>query len=215
MRGEIPLIDLGQAKATHLDGPLSVLLVNLRAEDYPVRSAPTALMTLGAVAKRHCNHPLLLQYFDRQIDDVDALIRRIEQDQPAVVGISAQFGTLGDLRQVLSRLEEFGQRPMVVVGNVSATYACEAILAAHPWVVCCVGRGEETWTNLLQNVAQGGSWLGPAEVPNLVFTGAGGRLIRTTAKAAPAELVCPGDWDGFFPPIPTSGTVRCGWRLVT
>jgi radical SAM superfamily enzyme YgiQ (UPF0313 family) len=180
------------------EGPLPVALVNLRAEGYPVRSVPTALLTLGAVAKKHCDRSLDLRYFDRQIDDLDSLVRAIAGNQPVVVGLSAQFGTRNDLHCLLSRMEKEDLKPLVVVGNVTGTYAAEEILADHPWVACCIGRGEETWIRLLHNAACGGSWLDPIEVPNLAFTTPGGELVRTSAQSVPAELIGPADWDGFF-----------------
>jgi radical SAM superfamily enzyme YgiQ (UPF0313 family) len=176
---------------------LSAMLVNLCAPAYPVRSLPTALVTLGASARSALGRRLRLTYFDRQIDDLDALKRIAGHERPRLIGLSAQFGTRNDLDRALSAIRTVAPETAVVVGNVTGTYAPAAILADHPDVVCCVGRGEETLVRMLENLSMGDDWASPRTVPNAMFM-CGQEIVRTSSHAVPQELVCSGDWSGYF-----------------
>lgn len=181
---------------------VSTLLVNLRADDYPVRTAPTALVTLGASARAALGDRIRLNYFDRQIEDLAALDRMLRRRSPQLVGLSGQFGTRADLDASVATIREASPAAVIVVGNVTGTYAVDAVLADHPDVVCCVGRGEETLVRILENLAAGSDWAHPNIVPNVAFVDRIGRTMQSEARAVPSELVCGGDWSGYFAAYP-------------
>ncbi len=174
-----------------------VLLVNLRAIDYPVLSLPLALPTLGGALKHLLGDGCAVSYFDRQVETWSEFVLRVTAFRPAIVGISAQFGSVGDLTECLQILDELDSTALRVVGNVVGTYAADELLSRHEGVLCCTSRGEESLVRLVEWLREKQADRSLATVPNLVYLDQSGRVRQTPSRSVPDSCVAPVDWDGY------------------
>lgn len=174
-----------------------VLLVNLRAVEYPVVSLPLALPALGGTLKHAFGDGCVVSYFDRQVDTWSDFGLRVADFRPDIVGISAQFGSVADLCECLRVLDELGSIALRVIGNVVGTYAADELLRRHEGLLCCTGRGEESLIRLVEWLRGTSAEPSPVAVPNLVYIDEASQVRHTESRSVPDSCVAPVDWDGY------------------
>jgi radical SAM superfamily enzyme YgiQ (UPF0313 family) len=178
---------------------VSLCLVNLKSEGYPVRSTPLALVTLGGYVRRRFGHFVRVDYVDLQHDDLERdLLVPFESDPPGIIGISAQFGSHEQLYRVLTGLGPIVERAAVsvIVGNVVPTYGWADILAAFPFVICCIGRGEFALAGLVDQHVHGAR-VDPTALSNCAITTDEGVRVMPEQAVSFAGSGS-GDWAGLF-----------------
>jgi radical SAM superfamily enzyme YgiQ (UPF0313 family) len=171
--------------------------VSLQAESYPLKTTPLAIITLGAFLQSRYRD-ISVTYTDLQHSDLEAdLLPSLRAEQPDIIGISAQYGTLKQAELTLDRLQQedwFG-RSCVVAGNVLPTYAYSWLLEKYPDLLCCIGRGEVLLLHLVAQLAKGG--VDPGRLPGCAWSAAG-EVRLSDASRFELDLLPPADWDGLF-----------------
>lgn len=174
-----------------------VHLVSLQAESYPVKTTPLAIITLGGFLQS-VRPGVSVKYTDLQHSDLaDELLPGLDAQQPDVIGISAQYGTVRQAELVLNQLQQRGWfgRSCVIAGNVLPTYAYPWLLGKYPGLLCCVGRGELFLSKLVSQLSNGHP--DPSRLPGCTWS-ADGEIMLSDAARFELELLPPADWEGLF-----------------
>lgn len=182
------------------NGDLAVircLLINVESVDFPVKTAPLALATLGGVLKKQVAN-VSIDYFDEQLEGLPALRRLLLGSKYGVIGISAQSGSARSLWPIMNIVSELGGDTTVIVGNVTATYGSSDILDRYPNVLVCVGRGEETLVTLVTSGMRSRGAIELGSIPNIEWRDEIGETQRSAQRSLPDLFEAAADWEGLL-----------------
>jgi radical SAM superfamily enzyme YgiQ (UPF0313 family) len=164
----------------------ALILDGLASAKSRIRPLPAEMLALRSLYPRQDRSPLALFHHYRHFGYSRAhLARRVREERPGLVGISANFSAYADQAMALARAvrREYPQAP-IVVGGHHATSLPQAVLAepAVDYVVC--GEGEAALVALAAALREGGD---PFSI-----TGVGGRrpdgTLRLPVGTAVADL---------------------------
>src|SRR5581483_6083821 len=132
-----------------------ILFINLKSNQYPLFTAPLAIVTLGGYLKRVFGDQVGIDYYDLQLETQETALDCVRRSAPDIVGISVKIGELEEMYQLLNNLRTLplAKRPLIVLGNVIPTYAADEIYRLYPEVMCVIGRGETAMEALTEHVA--------------------------------------------------------------
>ena len=183
---------MGAIPKQRSDGHCEVLLIDpgsVRGEvNEPIGIASLASYASNRLAGRISIQQWFVPYDGEPIHEN---IRRAD-----VVGIATRIGSLEHVDKIASTISDIdtGSRPLLVLGDLLATYATEELLGIFPESICVVGEGEQAFSDILEYfIAHRGERssfiqaIGQSDVPNLAFLDHG-RLRRTTRKNI--DLTC-------------------------
>lgn len=189
----------GHGPLNRLARRINVCLVNLSSAEYPVITAPLALVTLGAHLHKVFGDQVSVEYLDTQLERADELCDRIFATRPDVIGISAKVGEAGELDTLIRSLRRPSarRRPLIVLGNVIPTYAADQILHAHPDVLCVIGRGEIAMTAIARYLADDLEEPLHRHIPNSASV-AGSTIQEVGGASLDLAEIGVADWRGLF-----------------
>ena len=113
-------------------------------------------------------------------------LRELRKTKPHVIALSAKLRSTENLLALLDALkqESWARRSVIVVGNVTGTFAHTTLSAKHPDVLFALGEGELTMNALYRAVKGGQTDL--SGIPNLAYRD-GGELRYTERKVLALE----------------------------
>lgn len=144
---------------------------------------------IGALAS-YIHHHLpgradAVQYFAQ----LDGYPHDSELAQSQVVGISTRLGSMAKVEHVLSRIRRLPEshRPLVVLGDLIATFATEHLLREYPGALCVLGEGEDALVGIGQTLLDTSGLpvdvrqaILDRQVPNVAFVHHG--AVQTTPR---------------------------------
>lgn len=136
--------------------PVGTLLVNLRNDQFGgVKGTPENVLTIQAYLKQHRHAEASVSVYDCQWPEnsVDALVEELKINPPDIIGISATFGTLGELERLLGKISRLKRKPVVVVGGLQSTWNSDYILGKYPDLLLVHHEGEEAMASIVDMVA--------------------------------------------------------------
>ena len=185
--------------AACLPSKVHALFINLKSNQYPLLTAPLAIVTLGGYLKRIFGSQVGIDYYDLQLESPGTTLQYIARSSPDILGISVKIGELEEMYQLLDglRTAQLPRRPLIVLGNVIPTYAADEIYRAYPEVVCVIGRGETAMQALVEQIATRPVQRQFFQIPNSSFV-LGSTIYQVDGIPFHlAELGAP-DWNTLF-----------------
>lgn len=178
---------------------MKVLMVDLGSEREELNE-PIGICSISSYVKK---------YFIGRIDidlkflPVSTFPTSKELSRYDVVGLSTKIKSLSKIDRIyeLFCALPVGQRPVLVLGDLIATFATQQILERYKNVICVVGEGEVSFLNLLQIIDEEQATkielpeiLIKREVPNLAYSYRGrlifsNRELVDTADCPPPERI--------------------------
>lgn len=137
--------------------PISTVLVNLKNEQFGgVKGTPENILTIQAYLQAHRRDEASVSIYDCQWPEnsVDAFVEELKINPPDVIGVSATFGTLGELERLMEKISHLKNKPIVVVGGLQSTWNFDYILSKHPDVLVVRYEGEEAMAKIVDMVAK-------------------------------------------------------------
>jgi len=157
---------------------------------------PLGLAYLTAYVKR-LGHDVTLLDMQALMMDSEELGRRLKDEKPDVVGITAMTPTLPAALRAADIARAQVPASTIVLGGVHPTLDPETVIA-HPSVDFVIrGEGEEAFAQLLHALQNGGEGLG--QIQGLCFSTGGGMHITEKAQLGENLDSIPGADYGSFP----------------
>ncbi len=136
---------------------------------------PLNLLTLGSYLRKN-GFEGEMKLFDREVQTREALLRDLDEFAPTTVGLSPTIDSYRTTLQIAHDRKEKGAR--VVVGGNYSTGLSDQIVRTREDIDCVVvNDGEEP----LQRILEGKDF---KDIPNLVFRGSGGEVVKTPVQYA-------------------------------
>lgn len=180
-----------------MQNALSVLLIDPGSTRKEINE-PIGICTIASYAEKYKTIPLSIDFIFLPIDKLPEIDELKKYD---VVGLSTKIGSVGVCDKVIRNIEKINrkQRPLVLLGDLIATFATEEVLKKYNDAICVVGEGEYAFLELLEltyrfnnNKDKVGSEAAKRNVPNL------GLLINGTFMRTDSKLV---DLSNCPPPL--------------
>ncbi|GAA0922152.1 B12-binding domain-containing radical SAM protein [Virgisporangium aurantiacum] len=131
---------------------MRVMLVELGA-DRDEFNEPIALGCLAAALRNANISDLNVEQRWLMLDPTLPTVEELRNVE--VVGVSAQIGSLDRLDRLMGIVAGLANPPVVVVGNLLATYAPTELLRRHPQIVCVRSEGEVALVDICRRRALG------------------------------------------------------------
>src|SRR5581483_4500293 len=178
--------------------PTRLLLASLSSEEYPVKTAPLALVTLGAYLKSaYSREELDIAYFDFQQETPEEFFATVNHWHPSAIGLSAKIGSSELLMDVIAGLASDSPTTHIIIGNTLGTYGFREILERYKHVVCAIGRGEVTLREYVAWVKGASETSDLLRVPGVSFLN-GSVLYETGGEAVDLAELGEADWQCLF-----------------
>ncbi|MBF0106293.1 MAG: cyclic nucleotide-binding domain-containing protein [Deltaproteobacteria bacterium] len=143
-------------KISHGHAPVAVTMVNLNSPEFGgVKGTPESILAVQGYLEEHRRHQAAVAVFDCQWpeNNVDALIDEIRINAPDILAISASFGALQELENLIEKTRHMERRPLIVVGGLLSTWSYEYLLMKFPEIIAVRYEGEESMAHLVDLVA--------------------------------------------------------------
>lgn len=139
----LSVADLSENAADRLARPRVLLTSLYHPEWFPLPRFPLAISDLARAARLTLMGQVHL--IDMQLGaSLDEITRRVHEEQPDIVGVSATFGQHDLMSDLLDRLDQMPVPPLVLAGG-SLTVRNEAmLLERYPRLLIARGAGEPT-----------------------------------------------------------------------
>ena len=176
--------------------PLRILLIDLGSTRKEINE-PIGICAVASYAKKHIS-------FAAEIDLIFFPLSkhptRLELSSYDLVGLSTKIGSLEQIRDISTLLLEIpiNVRPILVLGDLIATFATKQILQIFEHAICVVGEGEVAFLQLLESVRHARSlgvdlrhFLAEKDINHLAFVLNGlivksrGQLVNMSTCPAP------------------------------
>lgn len=111
-------------------------------------------------------------------------LRGGDLDRVRLVGLSAQINSLAGIRRAYAMIRSMAPQATIVIGNLLAIYAPEALLREFPDAILCTGEGEDTFALLYEALEADPKPLSRERlesIPNLAFLDQGD-MCRTPSR---------------------------------
>lgn len=166
-----------------LTNKIKISLNALYSDAHPVMVNPVGVTALAGHLREVFPQTVEVSVQCSLFDTLPQMIQRIRSQAPDIIGVSLQMGSHEQMERFMSALEgirgAFVKPPLIVLGNVLATFAPEVLLERYPDALMVLGEGESALEGLVRQVAGGGRAF--AQVPNLIYR-QDGRVIRTARE---------------------------------
>lgn len=170
---------------------VKISLVALSSPCYPVMVSPVAVMTLSGYLRSNFKDAADVTIYYSQIEQIVQIAAAIDQERPDIIGLSLQVDTEKQMEVLMvelkARISTWKKQPLVVFGNVLATFAAKRLLNKYPDVLMVVGEGEYALAEIVKKVLSGR--VDFATITNIVFKSEG-QLIETQRRAFNLEEFC-------------------------
>ncbi|MBW2737793.1 MAG: radical SAM protein [Deltaproteobacteria bacterium] len=176
--------------------PVKVLIIDPGSNRSEINE-PIGIGSISSYLQKYVAHPVIIREHFMQIDGMPA----VEALNSAnIVGIATRLGSFNHLHAVRSLIMAIppSNRPLLVLGDLIATYATHELLEIFPEAVCVIGEGEEAMSGLVSAYVRAQlehtklpDMLFRLQVPNLTFLRNGKtnftprRLLDITGSPAP------------------------------
>ncbi|MDD3906027.1 MAG: HAD hydrolase-like protein [Candidatus Omnitrophica bacterium] len=143
---------------------------------------PLAVSTLSGVLKKQFKNSVEISTIHHVIENgTEGIIARLRKEKPDIVGLSLFFNTLDDLAKIMDYLKSLPsrERPLIILGNVLATYNADLLLTKYPEVIVCKGEGEEA---IKQTVRYFKGEVSLPDVPNIAYMHNGQITVNSSMK---------------------------------
>ena len=159
--------------------PVNVMLTSINhVRDSSKADYPLGITTLAGNLKYYFKDSVSVGMAHHLVEGgVTGIIERIKKDTLDILGFSLGFGSLSEFIEIMEYINslETNKRPMVIVGNVVATYNVDFLLEKFPDILIGVGLGEEAMEGAVR--FHNGE-IKKDEIPNIVYT-ENGEIKRT------------------------------------
>jgi len=169
-----------------MDSPkkIKVALVALVPSSHMVTVSPVAIQVLAGHLREVFQDGVELALYYSRFESVDDIAESLQRDRPDIIGLSLQSGAHQEMAAMMVKIrlvtQAWPKLPMIVFGNVLATFAGDVLLSDYPDVIMVMGEGERALEGLVRMVM--GEKKDMAQIPNLVFKQES-TLIRTPRQA--------------------------------
>lgn len=177
-----------------MDKVLRVLLIDLGSSRKEINE-PIGICAVAAYVEKYAQFGVEI---DLRFLPLSQKPTREELARFHVVGLSTKIGSLGQVFDVYSDICMIPacSRPLVVLGDLLATFATQEILRLFPEFICVTGEGEEGFLQLLAAISEHGEpaceihrFLTSRYIPNLAYM-LDGKYIQNESRLIKLEL-CP------------------------
>lgn len=148
-----------------------ICLINLFSPTHPVLVRPLSIEVLAGDLYQVYGPRVKIKLFDLQVEEMDSIVKKIEEIKPQIIGLSVKVGSLEQAEEFLKKIKSLvilrDKSPLVVLGNVLPTFATEELLNRHKDVIIVIGEGEEAMRGLVKKAKEGNRDF--SDVPNLAF----------------------------------------------
>ncbi|RJX20077.1 MAG: radical SAM protein [Desulforudis sp.] len=175
---------------------VKICLVNIESTQYPLRTTPLGIISLGGYLKHIYKNKVVINYIDTQIEhNKEKIIDLIKQQKPDLIGISLKPGSEPLSYDILDIIFRTNLDSVVILGGITPTYGHSSLLNNYNNTFCCIGRGEHTLQSLTDMVFRNNIMID--KIPNIAYVKNG--YIHLTKNHFFNLNECPkADWDGFF-----------------
>jgi radical SAM superfamily enzyme YgiQ (UPF0313 family) len=186
---------------------------------------PIGIELLSGVLKKTFDNMVQIFTYSLQLTPLKYCISELITSE--IVGISAQMGAHINLHVILEQLfSNQGQQPLIVVGNILPTFACEILLLEYPDIICVLGEGEDSIIGITEAVFLHSKsrslieikhWLISKNTPNLAVN-IDGKVVYTERSTTDLSKVAHPSRDLLSETLNRQGIVRiessrgCPWR---
>jgi hypothetical protein len=143
------LLRTSDSLCNRLSFPVVVLINPCVREVFPSPRLPLCICSLAAHLRQRQIAEVHL--IDMQLDDsIDAAVQAVLVLDPKIIGVSVSFGQTDVAIDLLRRLYAQPNRPLVVLGNVIASFAAGTFLKLFPDLIIAKSEGEITLDQLIE-----------------------------------------------------------------
>lgn len=196
-----------------MERELRVLLIDLGSTRKEINE-PIGICAVAAYAKKHASFQIDIKL---RLYPISKHPTRAELSTFDVVGLSTKIGSLSkivEINELLMNLPE-NSRPVLVLGDLIATFATEGILKIFEHAICVVGEGEVSFLQLLEAIRSAKSMgihlrdaLANSHIDNLAFV-SNGQCIQNNRRLVNLSS-CPSPDREFAKTIANiGGIIRC------
>lgn len=159
---------------------VKISLSALASPFYPVMVSPVAAMVLSGYLKKVFKNAIdiVVHYF--QVEPIYKIVEAINRERPDIIGFSLQAGSEEQIdeamRGVMSVVSTWQAQPLIVFGNVLATFAAKILLEKYPEILMVIGEGEYALEGIVKKVLAGKNDF--ATIPNLIYK-VKGKIVET------------------------------------
>ena len=162
---------------------MAYLKENPRGETSKAINRPLAVETLAGVLVTQMGEQVQVKTANAEEDGgIEGVIEQIKQERPQVLALSVSFGALRrHLPIVMDYIRSMPSedRPVVILGNIVASYNVDTILKDYPEVIISTGQGEGAIVDI---VKYSRGEIAKAEIRDVVFLEAGEKKAGPTTR---------------------------------
>lgn len=149
------------------------------------RLQPLGLAYLASYLRIHNQE---VEIYDAEFDrDIEAVLRKIKDTGPDIVGLSAYTANFLDVVKIAKKIKKLANPPIVVIGGAHIT-ALPSSIQKYPYFDFAVmGEGEETLLELVRKIEKKGKNF--EKIRGLVFCN-GNKIISTPPRPFIRNLDC-------------------------
>ncbi|MDQ2881603.1 MAG: radical SAM protein [Actinomycetota bacterium] len=145
----LSVAELTEDAADRLTRPRVLLTSLYHPEWFPLPRFPLAISDLARAARLTLMGQVHL--IDMQLGaSLDDITRRVHDQRPDIVGISATFGQHDLMSDLLDRLEQMPVPPLVLAGGSLTVRNETMLLERYPWLLIARGAGEPTIADAME-----------------------------------------------------------------
>lgn len=150
---------------------IKIRLISLTSPSHPIAVNPLAVTTLSAYLQKVFGDEIDIAVRCSLFEPVSKIIAAIDHERPDIIGFSLQMGTYELMEGCMKKLEDilpgWQTQPLIILGNVIATFAAKILLKNYPDVLVVVGEGEYALEGIVRQVLEGEYDF--KDVPNLAY----------------------------------------------
>lgn len=137
-----------KGKISNMQKALSVLLIDPGSTRKEINE-PIGICAIASYAEKFKKIPLSIQLIFLPIDELPTTEEYKKYD---VVGVSTKIGSLEVCKKIVSNIEKINNqdRPLILFGDLIATFATKELLEIFNDAICVVGEGEYAFLELLE-----------------------------------------------------------------
>lgn len=166
---------------------MKILLLDLGTERKEYNE-PIGIETLAGFLKKNAPQcEIKLEW----VKDDDVIPKVKELDQYEIIGLSLNIKTYDRFKRFYRDLDSIQKKPLILIGNVLASFAYEEILQDFPRVICVRGEGEQALLNVVEAKYLNNLSIDSLNrIPNLAFID-NGNIITTDRCVVNLDLLPP------------------------
>lgn len=204
-----------------MDRIIKILLIDLGSSRKEINE-PIGICAVAAFVQEYARFPVDI---DLRFFPISEKPTKQELSTYHVIGLSTKIGSLNKIHQIYNEILQLSEncRPLLVLGDLLATFATKEILGLFNQAICVTGEGEEGFLELLNVIYDSGisingiqALLLESGIPNIAFI-MDGKYVKSDSRLIDLET-CPSPLRAFSKQVSAMGGIvrsessrGCAW----